>query len=79
MSVRNRFAVSRDLSCSTAMLISPRLRVSRHASDPLPYFKDTNARENTTWAFWCVIRLARLKGRDGAAAPAIHAGVRGRV
>jgi hypothetical protein len=39
MLLRNSFAVSMNLSCSTAMLISP-LRVSHaSASDPLPYFQ----------------------------------------
>jgi hypothetical protein len=34
------------------MLISPAVEGElRFASDPLPYFKDENAREDTTWAF----------------------------
>ena len=43
---RNQFAVSRDLSCSTAMLISLKLRVSHaYASDPLPYFQIERAHD----------------------------------
>jgi hypothetical protein len=37
------FAVSRDLSCSTATPITLKLRVS-YASDPLLFFKDRNVR-----------------------------------
>jgi hypothetical protein len=49
MPPRNDVAVSVNLSYSTAMLITPRLRVSyAYASDPLPYFKDETARENIT-------------------------------
>jgi hypothetical protein len=43
MSLSNRSAVSRDLSCSTAMLITPLLRMS-YAYDRCLIFKDINAR-----------------------------------
>ena len=62
MSLRNWFAVSRDLSCSTAMLISClRLRVS-YASDRCLIFKDWNAKENITWAFTFAISAGTPEG-----------------
>ncbi len=53
MLLRNSFAVSMNLSCSTATLISLELR--SYAYDRCLIFKDWNAREDTTWAFWFAI------------------------
>ena len=43
MYLLDSYAVSMNLSCSTATLITQRLRAS-HASDRCLVFKDTNAR-----------------------------------
>src|ERR1700750_3254863 len=70
-------AVSRDLSCSTAMLITE--GELRYASDPLP-FKDTNTRNISQGVCYGDSRfrllLARLTAGTVPQAPAIHAGAK---
>ena len=48
MWLRNRFAVSRNLPCSTATLITLLEVEASYASDPLPYFQRLEQAQDTT-------------------------------
>ncbi len=81
MSPRKRSAVRMNLSCSTAMLITLELRVS-YALHPTRclIFKDWNAREDTTWAFWLLTNAGTSLGRKTVPRPRPHRrGSTGRV
>lgn len=74
MSLRNSFAVSRDLSCSTATPITLRLRVS-YASDPLPYQRQERAEYTTGGELWgfSLVNVG-TPCEEGCAAPPPHCG-----
>src|ERR1043165_6204039 len=72
MSPRNFSAVSMNLSCSTAALITPlRLRPS-YASDRCLIFKDWNGRKDSTWAFWLLISAGTSTGERLCRGPGLH-------